>query len=36
MEQILNPEGDQLENMLYVLSASSMQAGKAQTSRLVN
>jgi len=36
MAQILDPEGDQLENMLYVLSAGSTHAGSPRSSLLVN
>jgi hypothetical protein len=36
MAQLLNPEGDQLEDMLYVLSAESLRGGVRQTGRLVN
>jgi hypothetical protein len=36
MAQLLNPAGDQLEDMLYVLSAERLRAGLPPTSSLVN
>jgi hypothetical protein len=36
MTQLLNPAGDQLEDMLYVLSADGMRAGLPRTALLVN
>ena len=36
MAQLLNPEGDQLEDMLYVLSAETLRSGARQPGRFVN
>jgi hypothetical protein len=36
MAQLLNPAGDQLEDMLYVLSADNLRAGLPRTATLVN